>query len=95
LDETTLSTTVITVDVKPVLVNPCTFFLCSKLFSTTALGHRQQRDVVNGITPNLKSNQQLKLKTTPVLLLQALRLAAAPCNIVEFSQKNEQPQLQL
>jgi len=58
------------------------------LFSTTALGRKLTIDVVNDITPGVKINRELTLKTTSILLQQALRLAAAPCNIVRvFTRK--------
>jgi len=43
------------------------------LFSTTALGRKLSTiDVVNDITPGLKIDRELTLKTTSILLQQAL-----------------------
>jgi len=42
---------------------------------------------MNDITPNLKIDWKLKLKTTTIWLLQTLWLAAAPCNIVHVFTK--------
>jgi len=66
------------------------------------------KDAINDIIRNLKIDRELKLKTTPILLLQSVRLAAAPCNVVLVFTENEcifylfffaavaaQPQLQI
>ena len=68
-------------------VNPLSFHMLLFSIVLHQVICRHQKDITNDVTPNIKIAQELKLKTMPVIQLQALQLAAAHCNVVRVFTK--------